>query len=102
MKPICKFEIENKGAVKRGENVVEARILDKRYCIEIVRDVAYAGTFRIFDGLDDFKLLHEEPTTVSYDAIFGPDVYDVQEWENLGIDIVDNNKFNVAQPKTIE
>jgi len=102
MKPICKFDITDNGVVQRIGNVVEARILDRRYCTEIVRDVAYAGTFRIFDGLDDFKLLHEEPTTVSYDAIYGPDIADVQEWENLGIDIVDNNKFNVAQPKTIE
>lgn len=102
MKPISKFDINDDGPVKRGENVVEARILDKRYCIEIIRDVAYVGTFRIFDGLDNFKLLHEEPTTVSYDAIFGPDAYDVQEWQNLSLNIVDNNKFNVAQPKTVE
>ena len=93
MKPICKFEIENKGAVQLGTNVVEARVLDKRYGIEIIRDIPYKGKFRIFDGLDDFKLLHEQEVNVSYNAMWGVDIADAQEWANLGIDIVDNNKF---------
>lgn len=102
MKPICKFDITDKGPVQRGENVIDGNILDDRYCIEIVRDIPYKGNLRIFDGLDDFKFLHEEVVSVSFDAIFGPDASDAQEWRNLAIDIVDNNKFIVAQPKTIE
>jgi len=97
-KPICEFNINDNSPVNLKAGIVDAFFLDKRWCMEIVRDVAYKGKFRIFDGLNNFQFLHEEPVSVSYDARWGVDIADHQEYQALGIAVVDNKKFNISQP----
>jgi hypothetical protein len=61
--------------------------LDKKYDIYVERDKPYHGFLVIKDG--DNELLREE-TTISYDAIFCADLSDVNEWQNKGINFIDN------------
>lgn len=47
------------------------------------------GTLCIFDNDEDFKLVHQEPTTIVEGARFGPDVMDIERWCDRAIEIVD-------------
>ena len=72
--------------------VAWANVLDCRYGIEVVRTREYEGMFRIYDLDDNNKLLHEQETKISYDAKFGPDVNDVMDWQDIGIQVIDGKK----------
>ena len=70
-----------------NNNVVWGTQLDKRYNIRVDRTGTYTGTLKIFDGE---KLLKEWPVTLSYQAIFGPDVQDVSDWQAKVVEFVDS------------
>lgn len=89
--PLSRFILEDKTHITEfGSGVVWAQVLDCRYCMEVVRTEPYKGEFRVFDGYDDNKLVWKENVSVSYDAIFGVDAGDMEEFKDKGIDIVDN------------
>lgn len=46
----------------------------------------------LFDHSDGNRLIFEESVPLSYDAIFGPDVGDVDVWQRMAIDYVDEQK----------
>lgn len=60
--------------------------LDDKYDVYVVEDEGGATVCLELEGV----ILAEEPTTLSYGAIFGPDVSDVQGWQNWAVDVVDN------------
>ena len=69
--------------------------LDERWQIEVHRDSptapSYAATLHIFDHNDGDKLVRTEPVGLAYEAVFGPDVADVNKWQERAIDYVDNH-----------
>jgi hypothetical protein len=67
----------------RGECVWWSR-LDGKYQVEVHRTSdPYRGCFHIYDHDNNMKHVHSEPVTLSYSAMFGPDVEDVRLWEEL-------------------
>lgn len=60
--------------------------LDDRYIVTVDRTGDYTGELAIH--LDDKELLRE-PVGLSYGALFGPDVDDVQTWQRRAIKFVD-------------
>ena len=60
--------------------------LDERYVVKVVRLAPYQGQLQIWDGSE---LLHAEPVGLSYDALFGPDVGDVHQWQELAVRFID-------------
>ena len=54
-------------------------ILDARFTITVNRTAPFRGELTI---ADDDKVLHREPVDLAYDAQFGPDVDDVELWQN--------------------
>jgi hypothetical protein len=74
--------------------------LDERWQIEVHRNSptppSYVGMLHIFDHNNGDKLVHSEPVGLSFEAIWGPDVADVQQWQERAIDFVDN----LAKEKT--
>lgn len=91
MKPLSTFIPETTKKVEHPASVVWARILDKRFCFEVQRSSdPYKGTLVIFDGKDDFKVLHTKEVTISYGAPFGADVADANEWDDYVANWVDN------------
>ena len=63
-------------AVTPGPNVVDANVLDARYCYEVQRVRPYIGNLVVFDADDDFKVLLEEEVDISFDALFGNHIDD--------------------------
>ena len=69
-------------------DIVFKTLLDKRYRIEVQRTGDYTGDLVITDETNGQELLRE-PTTLSYQAIFGPDVGDVANWQERAIEFID-------------
>lgn len=65
--------------------------LDKRYLVEVVEPREALAQLRIFDHSRDDKLIHVEPVTLAYGAIFGPDVNDVNSWQKRAVEIVESS-----------
>lgn len=66
--------------------------LDGRYQIEAHRHVDddEAATLYIYDHDNDMQLLYEKDTGhLMFGAIFGPDVADVNQWQELAVNFVD-------------
>jgi hypothetical protein len=67
--------------------------LDDRYDIHVERKDKYLGDLVIKEG--DNELFREE-VGMQYGAIFGPDVDDVQHWQDIAIQFVDNHNGTVS------
>jgi hypothetical protein len=63
--------------------------LDGRYEVRVVRTEPYHGELIITE--DDAELLRK-PVILSYNAIFGPDVADVADWQEAAIAFADQRK----------
>jgi|OM-RGC.v1.034117396 hypothetical protein len=61
--------------------------LDKKYTVYVERVEPYKGELTIKDG---DKVLTIKAVTISYDAQFGPDVADIDEWQRTSINYIDN------------
>ncbi len=46
----------------------------------------YTGTLTITEGQ---TVLFSKEVSVSYGAVFGPDIADVQTWQNMALDFID-------------
>ena len=64
--------------------------LDDRYQIEVHRIGEYKGILCIFDHDSKDALLYIEEVVLSYNALFGPDISDVGEWQKKVVEFVDN------------
>jgi hypothetical protein len=76
-------------ATNRPDKVWSAT-LDNRYLCEVERTGEYTGELVILDTKQNNLELKREPVGLSYQAIFGPDIADVENWETRIIDFVDN------------
>lgn len=63
--------------------------LDGHYDVRVLRtEKTHVGTLRITDTRDGTVLL-EETVSVSYGAVFGPDIADIELWQQRAITVVD-------------
>lgn len=69
--------------------------LDHKYCVRVTRTLPYKGRLTI---TEEEKVLHEQDVGLSYDAIFGPDAADVDEWQNIAMKFVDQKAATVVAP----
>lgn len=63
--------------------------LDSRYLVEVRRLEPYKGKLYIFDRKSDYRLVHSQEVSFMFDAIFGPDVDDVNTWQVIALDYAD-------------
>jgi hypothetical protein len=68
------------------ELIVWPSKLDNKYTVEVTRTEPYRGELTIADGS---TVLHREPVGLSFDALFGSDVVDVAEWQEIATAFVD-------------
>ncbi len=71
-------------------NLVWRSKMDKRYLIEIRRTGDYQGRLCIFDHIKNNREIASWDVNLSYGAMFGPDVADVDEWCEKIADFIDN------------
>lgn len=69
--------------------------LDNRYCVEVKRIKPYEGILSIYDHELDDKEIYRELVGIAWDAKFGPDFEDVQEWSNMAMKFVDE-EYTIA------
>lgn len=82
-------ELDNTNATV-PEKIVWGAQLDGRYQIEIQRIDNATASLCIFDHQDGMKELKCWDVTLSYGAMFGPDIDDVSQWMDMAADFVDN------------
>ena len=63
--------------------------LDKIFKCKVTRSGDYKGVLTVVNTENQFVLLEKE-VTLSYRAMFGPDVDDIGYWEELCIQAVDS------------
>ena len=64
---------------------------DDRYQCRVTRKGDYQGILTVTDEQTKEQLLEEE-VSLSYGAIVGPDIFDVQEWQSRSTEIVDERE----------
>lgn len=69
--------------------IIWENTLDQRYKCTVTRNSQYLGQLKILDE-ELNKVLCDEEVRLSYGATFGPDVDDVNLWQDRIIEIVDN------------
>ena len=74
------------------EDLVWWATLDDRYQIEVQRASRSTGNLCIFDHDDGDKELVNWLVPLAYGAVFGPDVGDVNEWQEKVLEFIDNRK----------
>lgn len=87
VKPIVPWDADEKFTHK---DIVWHSKLDERYLIEVRRTGWRAANLFIFDHNNDDKKLTQFKVRLSYGAQFGPDVADVEEWQEKVVDFIDN------------
>lgn len=65
------------------ENTVDQGV----WLVRVVRTAPYQGLLSVTKV--DGKVVHEEPVGISYDAPFGPDVADLDQWMDRAIEVID-------------
>lgn len=70
-------------------NLVWWSRLDRRFQVEVQRVGSHNGELVIFDHADGDKELLREKVGLSYGAVFGPDVADVNAWQSWCMEFID-------------
>jgi hypothetical protein len=86
------MEAGGQAMMTNDPNLVWSATMDERYLIRVVRTEPYSGELVILDG--DKELLREE-VVLSYNALFGPDVFDVEAWQDRAIKFIDGRMPDV-------
>jgi hypothetical protein len=68
-------------------NIIWKSELDNKYQICVEQVEPYKGELVIKEG---DKVLTRMFVPVSYNALFGPDICDVEKWQTMCIDFIDN------------
>lgn len=69
--------------------VWEATVDQHAYSVKVVRTNDYSGLLTVTVTETEEVLLTEE-VTLSYQAVFGPDVADVSDWQETALNAIDN------------
>lgn len=69
-----------------SEDVIWTSLLDNRYIVTVRRTAPYRGELTITDA---GQIIHREAVGLMFDAIFGPDIDDVSNFQRIAIQIVD-------------
>ena len=64
--------------------------LDERYQVEVQRTGKCTAVLALFDHESGDKNIFEKEVGLSYGALFGPDVADVELWQQMTVDYLDN------------
>lgn len=75
---------------KRSQNLIWAKIMEGRYCVEVQHTAKHKGNLLIFDGMNHFRMLHEEPVELHYDGN-SIDSTDEQLWEDIAKQYLDQS-----------
>lgn len=67
-------------------DVVWTSTLDGRFSVIVTRTHPYCGELTISEGAN---VLFRKKVSLAYNALFGPDVADVAEWQSAAIKFID-------------
>lgn len=76
-------------------NLVWYSTLDNRYKIQIQRIDYSSANLYIFDSIKNNEQIFCQKVSLSYGAIYGPDVNDVNIWKKIIINFIDKEIKNV-------
>lgn len=76
--------------IPENSALVWSTVIDKKYHCRVWRNEhnVYHGRYIITD-IETGKVWYDKPTSLAYGSVFGPDVSDVVEWEEIAIEVVD-------------
>ncbi len=76
--------------IENHPQLVWSSKLDNRYLLEVHRISDYHGKLFVFDHNKNDQEIACWDVGLSYGAIFGPDVADVNEWQEKVLNFIDN------------
>lgn len=65
-----------------GEIIWESGVDDGKYSVKVVREASHRGKLTLVEVASGVVLLDKE-VGLSYGAMFGPDVSDIAEWQDM-------------------
>ena len=77
------------------EDIVYHDTLDQRFTCKVIRTEPYRGTFTIEDKEEANKVIFTKDVGLAYDAKFGPDIGDVQDWQSMAVKYIDEEYFKI-------
>ena len=72
------------------KQIIWESLLDNRYQCQVVRESAYVGTLTITDT-EQNTVVYTKAVSLSYEALFGPDMDDVYLWQTLCVNFIDGD-----------
>lgn len=95
VKPLGAYNLANNHVdTTVDEMLVWGGLLDKRFKCEVHRDPTgtkkNTGILYIFDASRKDKIAYQNKVHLSYGAAFGPDIIDVESWQDICCDVIDN------------
>lgn len=66
-----------------------ATVDDNTWRIDVVRTDDYRANLEIY-RVDGDELVHTEQVGLTYQAMFGPDVDDVAQWQHRSLEVIDS------------
>lgn len=70
------------------EELIWEAELDGRYKCKVTRNSLHSGQLSVFDDKTQ-KFLYDEEVQLSFGALYGPDEFDVSEWQTIIERLVD-------------
>ena len=71
-------------------NIVWTQRIDETYPVTVTRTAPYLGLLQVWADEAKSAVIHQQSVGLMYDAMFGPDMDDVNEWMNVTTDVIDN------------
>lgn len=68
-------------------NTIWGSVVDGQWKVEAQQTGPGTAVLKIWNS--DDQLVYEKPVTLSYGAIFGPDVDDVTQWQMKALEFID-------------
>lgn len=89
--PIMPWESQEAGD---GDWIVWWTRLNGLYQVEVVRDSDSRdrGTLAVYDHSDGYAVIHTQSVDLMYGAVFGPDIEDIQTWQQTATAAVDRHQ----------
>ena len=86
-----------KGSIGNMEDVVWGNTLDNStWGAKVVRTGDYTAELTVTE-LSTGEIVHREAVGLSYQALFGPDIDDVMNWQSRIVDVIDNPEKRSVQ-----
>lgn len=75
--------------IEVADKIAWAAVLDAKFLCEVQRTAPYTGILCVFDLEKNRECVYSKEVGIMYDAVFGPDMVDVEMWQEDVVQFID-------------